>query len=226
MNGEVAEPREFLGLLPRIQLGELVGAHQQVQRRRLAQGREKIAHRVDRVRTSGATNLDIRRHEVAIALGPLPHHRQPMLRGGQVACLLMRWRRGWNEIHQVELEGLANFLRRAQMPEMNRIETTAEQYYPQLILSLPIRRNRFALNSGADLSGPAQHVLISGQFVESHRPARVQPIGRNSSLGAESKFETVSKTRRRVDVNRSRIDFAFKARSRLRIAGDDRVRQM
>src|SRR5580658_9316784 len=109
---------------------------------------------------------------------------------------------------------------------MNRIKAAAEQSYPHLILSLRSRRNRFALNSGADLSGPAQEVLIGGQFVESHRPARVQPVGRNSGLGAESKFETVSETRRRIDVNRSRIDFAFKARSRLRIAGDDRVRQM
>src|SRR5579862_5340625 len=134
MNGKVAQPHQLLWLLPRIELRKLIRAHHQVQRRRLPQRRDKITHRVDRVRPPGAPNLDVRRHEMAIALGRLPHHRQAMLRGGQSVFRLMRRRRGRNKIDQVELQRLANFLGRAQMPEMNRIETTAEQTYPHLIL--------------------------------------------------------------------------------------------
>src|ERR1700722_18611730 len=130
----------------------------------------------------------------------------------------MRRRRGRNEVHQVELQRLANFLGRAQMPEMNRIKTAAVQSYPHVIDSAP--------RSGADLSIPAQEVLIGRQFVEPHRPARVQPIGRDSSLSPESEFEAVSETRRRIDINRSRIDLAFKARGGRRVASNDRIGKM
>jgi hypothetical protein len=42
-------------------------------------------------------------------------------------------RRGRNKVHEVELQRLANFFGRTQMPEVNRIETAAEQTYPHLI---------------------------------------------------------------------------------------------
>src|SRR5277367_1354776 len=133
MNGEIAEPHQLLRFLPGIQLGKLIRAHHQIQRRRLAQRRQKITHRVDGVRTPGAPNLDVRRHEMAIALGSSPHHREPMLGWRQIALRLMRRRGGGNEVHEVELQRLANFFGRAQMPEVNRVETAAEQTYPHMI---------------------------------------------------------------------------------------------
>src|SRR5208282_1806087 len=140
MNGEVAKSRQFVRLLPRFELGKLVRAHQQIQRRRLAQRRQEVAHRVDRVRVPAPPNLHVRGHEMPVAPGRQPNHREPMLRGRQFALRLMRWRRGRNEIYQVELDRLANFLGRAQMAEMNRIESAAEQSYPHVISASRLKR--------------------------------------------------------------------------------------
>ena len=93
---------------------------------------------VDGVRTPGAANLGIRHHEMAIALGREAHHLQAMLGGRQFALGFMRRRRCGNEVDQVQLQHLANFLGRAQMPEVDGIEAAAEESYTQLML----RQNR------------------------------------------------------------------------------------
>src|SRR5262249_14734056 len=97
----------------------------------MPQRRREMLRGVDGIGSSGATNLGVRDHEVAIAFGCQAHHLQPMLRGRQFAFGFVRWRGGGHEIHQVQLQHLAHFFRRAQMSEMDRVEAAAEESYPQ-----------------------------------------------------------------------------------------------
>ena len=95
-----------------------------------------------------------------------------MLGRRKFALRLVRWRRGRDELHEVELERLTHLFRRPQMTEVDRIETSAEQSYPHLI-----RRTLMtaALNFPY-LPRAMNHVLVSGQLVQSHRTARVQAV--------------------------------------------------
>src|SRR5882762_2529579 len=164
MNRDIREPRDLIAFLPGVELGELIRTHQQVEGRGLAQSCEEVTDRFDSVRASGAANLDIRRHEMAVTLGRETHHREPMLGGREIARRLMRRRRGWDEVDQVEAERLAIFLGRAKMAEMDRIKTAAEQSYPHAVRLWP-------RGSGANLSIAGDHVLVGGQFVQPHRPS-------------------------------------------------------
>src|SRR5258705_3920056 len=142
-----------------------------------------------------------------------------MLGGREIARRFVRRRRGWDEVYQVEAERLPIFLGRPQMAEMDRIETAAEQSYPHAV-------RLCARGSGANLSVAGDHVFVGGQFVQPHRPSRVETVGGNSGFGAESEFEAVGEPRRRVNINGSRIDLAGKASRRVRVAGDDGIGKM
>ena len=59
MNRDVGEADQLVAILPSVELRELIRTHYQVERRGLAQSREEVADRFDRVRAAGAANLDI-----------------------------------------------------------------------------------------------------------------------------------------------------------------------
>src|SRR5258705_5513567 len=126
-----------------------------------------------------------------------------MLGGREIARRFVRRRRGWDEVYQVEAERLPIFLGRPQMAEMDRIETAAEQSYPHAVRLCPRR-------SGANLSIAGDHVFVAGQFVQPHRPSRVEAVGGKSGFGPESKFEGVGGPLRRGNINGSRIELAVK----------------
>src|ERR1700731_3465168 len=73
---------------------------------------------------------------MAITLGGQPHHLQPMLGRSQPNVWLVRWCCSRNEIYEVESERLAILLGRAEMAQVNRIETAAEETYPHEGISL------------------------------------------------------------------------------------------
>src|SRR5579875_1658894 len=203
---EVAERDQRGRLLPGFEIDEQVGAEHQEQGRWLAERLKEMARSVDGVRSSEAANLGIRNHEVTIALGRQPHHREPMLRGSELAFDFMGRRGGGNEIDQIEVKRLANLLGGAQMAEMDWIEAAAEQPYAHRAIDAP------PVPSNAYLSVAMNHVFVGGQLTQAHRTARMKAIGRNSRFGAETEFEAVGEPRRSIDVHRSRIDLAFKAR--------------
>src|SRR3984957_7361985 len=88
-----------------------------------------MAHRVDRIRLSGTPDFDVGNHEEAVALGPQPHHLQPMFRRCETAVRLVGRHRSRDEINEVEGQRLAILLGRAQMTDVNRIKAAAEESY-------------------------------------------------------------------------------------------------
>src|SRR5690349_2877004 len=68
-----------------------------------------------------------------------------------------------------------------------------------------------SFTSCPDLAAALDYIFVSRQFLQAHRTARVQPIGRDAGFGAETELKTVGEAGRCVDINRGRIDFALEA---------------
>src|SRR5271155_4099338 len=109
------------------------------------------------------------------------------------------------------------------MAEVDGIETASEQTYAHRCGFSPWKcPPRLA----AYLTVAMDHVLVRRQFVQSHRSSRVEPVGRNSGLCAGTELKAVGKAGRRVHVDGSGINLAFKALSRSDVAGNDGIGQM
>src|SRR6266511_3868150 len=90
-------------------------------------------------------------------------------------------------------------------------------------LTLTAYRSESSLTLTAYLPGADDDPLLTGESLETDRPARVQLVSRNADLRPEPELVAVREPRRGVHEHRAGIDFAQEAQCVGVVLGDDRV---
>src|ERR1700755_2482873 len=80
--------------------------------------------------------------------------------------------------------------------------------------------------SSSQLASSFHQILVAGQFLQAHRPARVKPGGADPDLSPKTEFAPVVEPRGGIPENSRRVDLVQKLPSHRAILGNDRVTVM
>jgi hypothetical protein len=129
--------KEVLVLLPRFDLKEGVRAE------------DKEEFQVNRVKTvkflecfngigkAVAPRFQVKGDKKGGSFNRQPDHLEPVVKRGNGLTALVRRGGGWDEIQFLEVERLSHFLRKAQMPKMDRIKGASEDAEFQALTPFP-----------------------------------------------------------------------------------------
>ena len=123
--GEVHHSEESQGLAPGFEEGEGIGADNEEKIMPPAGALGQFGQSVNGVGNSSPLDLDRIAHEMGEFLQGQMHHLQPILGRSNIVRGFVGGKREGDDPHLIQIERLSHFIRRAQMPVMNRVESSS-----------------------------------------------------------------------------------------------------